>query len=310
MTNNIVKVSIIIITYNHEKYIEQAVKSILSQKINFNYEVLIGEDASTDNTSNILRRLQKNLPKYFYIYYRENNLGMMANLYDLYNKANGKYIILLDGDDYWIYDLKLQKQVDFLEKHVDFIAVAHNTVVIDKEGSVREDYNYPECKNEEYSLLDFQKGILMGQTATVLYRNYRKYNLFKDLKISVNYPEDQRINFLLASNGRIKCFQEKWSAYRYVTDEGSSYTANVKYNKNRYVNRKIFLQEIKKYAFEINNNEAKKVAETKYLATSLLYALNNYIIDYTFLTWIKDFLKAKYNLNFIKFIYWKIRNIK
>lgn len=308
-TNDII-LSIIVPTYNQEKYIEKAIYSILEQKIDFNYEVLIGEDASTDNTAEILKSLEKILPNNFYIFYRKKNMGCRNNGEDLLNKARGKYIIALEGDDYWIYRYKIKTQVEFLEKNPEYIATAHNVIVVDKNGNIRNDYRCAECKKEEYTLYDFQEGILMGQTASVLYRNYRKFNLLTDLHISVDYPPDQKLNFLLVCNGKIRCFQEKWSAYRYVTDEGSSFSATQKYNKNRFINRINFLKEIKCYAFnKANNIDAQKATETKFLI-ALLYLIVTNKINYNLFYFFKEFYKAKYKINFIRALCRRVKKLK
>lgn len=308
MNENHIMVSVIIPTYNHERFIKQAIESVLMQKVNFNYEVLIGEDCSKDKTRAVLKEMERTLPNYFHIFYRNENTGAGQNFKDLFNRAQGKYLIVLEGDDYWIYEYKLQKQVDFLENNMDYIATAHNTLVVDKYGNKLNDYKYPECKNDEYTLYDFQNFLLMGQTATILYRNFIRYHLFDDIKINVDFPGDQRKNFLFASHGKVKCFQEQWSAYRYVNNEGSSFSANVKFDKEFRKKELEFLHELRNYSFNILKDEdAKKVSETKYLFVFFCDCLLKKNIDYNFYDWIKEFLKAKYKFNFIKFFISRMR---
>ena len=303
MDEDQIMVTVIVATYNHEKYVEKAIHSVLKQKVNFEYEVLIGEDASTDSTRNILKKMEKSLPKNFQIFFREKNLGMKGNFYDLIKRAKGKYIISLESDDYWIYDLKLQKQVEFLETHPEYIAIAHNTLVVDKFGKPRKDYVYPECKKNEYTIFDFQNFILMGQTTTILYHNFYKTHIFEDIAIDINYPGDQKLNFLLACHGKIKIIQEKWSAYRYVNDEGTSFSARLKFDKEMPKKDLIFLKILLNYAYNnVNNRNAIKVAETKYLYTALVHCLRNRIDNYKISIWIQEFVKSKYKINFIKFM--------
>lgn len=226
-----IMVSVIMPTYNHEHYIEQAVRSVLMQKVNFEYEVLIGEDCSTDHTKTVLMDMESLLPQNFHIFYRCPNMGGRGknNSRDLHMRASGRYVITLEGDDYWIYDHKLQEEVDFLEAHPEFVAVAHNTWVVDHDSNERDDYRYPECKNAEYTVHDYERGILAGQTATILFRRaiYESvvYQMIRD--IPGEYPGDRRTNFLLPCIGKVRCIQEKWSAYRYVTNTGSSYSARM-----------------------------------------------------------------------------------
>lgn len=220
-----VMLSVIVATYGHERYIEQALRSILMQRTDFPYEVLIGEDYSPDGTAEALRRMEAELPDFFHIFYREQNLGEAGNNRDLQERARGKYIIFLEGDDYWIDAQKLQKQVDFLESHPDYIAVAHNTAVVDGEGNPEIGFEYPECRKEEYTLADFRDGLLAGQTATLMFRNIYRDQPFPLLTLAFPYPGDQQKNFMLAAWGRVYCIQEQMSAYRHVTSGGMSYSA-------------------------------------------------------------------------------------
>ena len=121
-------VSIWMLTYNQEKFIEQCVESVMNQQANFEYKLFIGEDVSTDNTREICKRLKKKFPNKIELFLNDRNLGVNLNakkvLEETFN-SNAKYIALLEGDDYWTDPYKLQKQVDFLELNQDYIGVAH-----------------------------------------------------------------------------------------------------------------------------------------------------------------------------------------
>ena len=112
--------SIVCITYNHEKYIEEALDSMLMQETNFPFEIIIGEDCSPDNTKNILIEYQKKYPKIIKPIIREKNIGALKNEEECILVSKGKYIAYLEGDDFWVDKLKLQKQVDFLENNSDY----------------------------------------------------------------------------------------------------------------------------------------------------------------------------------------------
>ncbi len=226
-----VDISIIVAVYNHGPYIETAIRSILMQKTDFTYEVLIGEDCSTDNSRNVLQTLEQETPDNFHYYYREKNLGVVENFTDLYSRMKGRYFIVLEGDDYWTDPRKLQVQYDFLETHPEYIAVAHNCEVVNINGEPIK-YDYPECKDEEYTLKHFLKGILPGQTTTKLMRNYYLQNLIpgKDFDVG-NYPGDQKNAFLLSVNGKVFCMQRKMSAYRLVVKGGSNYESIHRYDR-------------------------------------------------------------------------------
>ena len=124
MTSTTPKVSVVMITYNHEAYIEQAIQSILAQNCDFDVELIISNDKSTDETDAVIKRLidNTNIPQHISItyHYHQQNKGMMDNFIWTLNQASGKYIALCEGDDYWTDPLKLQKQLDFLEGNADF----------------------------------------------------------------------------------------------------------------------------------------------------------------------------------------------
>ena len=116
--------SIDVITYNHAKFIRKCLDSILMQKTNFSFEVLIHDDASTDGTADIIREYEAKYPDIIKpIYQTENqwqkNIGISKNFQ--HPRIHGKYVALCEGDDYWTDENKLQKQVDFLEKHPEKI---------------------------------------------------------------------------------------------------------------------------------------------------------------------------------------------
>lgn len=293
-----VTVSIIMSVYNHEKYIEKAIQSVLMQKLNVTYEVLIGEDCSTDNTRKILKSLEKDLPINFHIFYRNTNYGAGKNFDDLEKRTRGKYVAVLEGDDYWIYPYKLQKQIDFLESHPEYIAVSHNVEVVDKSGNRQTNYIYPECKKNNYTLYDYRDGVLPGQTASIVERNNYHGELFQDKFIlPENYPGDQRRFFMLAAYGKVYCIQKIWSAYRYVPDEGDSWTAQMKKQSQAEKSRKQneFLKAIYEYSLkEIRTKDSIIVSESMYLNFMFLSVLGVTKLDVSFNEWFQQFLKGKY----------------
>lgn len=119
------KLSVLMITYDHEKFIVQALDSVLMQEVNFDYEIVIGEDCSTDATRNILVEYQKKYPDIIRLLLPEKNLGMHRNFVETYHTCRGEYVALLEGDDYWTSPRKLQKQVEFLDAHPDCATCFH-----------------------------------------------------------------------------------------------------------------------------------------------------------------------------------------
>ncbi len=121
------KLSVCCITHNHELFIAAAIKSFLKQKTNFEYEIVIANDASTDSTHEIIEHFRKEYPKIIRYYNHDKNIGMIPNLKLALQACSEKYIALCEGDDYWTDDYKLQEQVDFLEKHSAYVGCFHNT---------------------------------------------------------------------------------------------------------------------------------------------------------------------------------------
>ena len=128
------KASVLIITYNHEKYIREAVMSVLKQKTSFDIEIVIADDCSTDKTSTILKDLQNQYPDRINLLLRNKNLGMNRNFWDGFVKCHGEYVGLLEGDDYWIDPYKLEKQVDLLVRTPQATICFGKVKMVDENG--------------------------------------------------------------------------------------------------------------------------------------------------------------------------------
>lgn len=144
-----VLVSIVCTTYNHESYIKDALNSFLTQKTDFKYEILIHDDASTDKTAEIIQSYEAMHGDLVHVIcQKENQYGKMKNflfMRDVYSKCKGKYIAFCEGDDFWIDSHKLQIQVGFLEKHLDYILTAHNAVRLNCEDGTIDAVNPYNC---------------------------------------------------------------------------------------------------------------------------------------------------------------------
>lgn len=114
------KVSVLMPTYNHEPFIAQAIESFLAQVCNFDIELIIGNDASTDNTFEIARKYAFANPDKIRLINHNSNLGLLRNYKSIIEVTQGEYFAILESDDYWTDNLKLQKQVDFLDKNPDY----------------------------------------------------------------------------------------------------------------------------------------------------------------------------------------------
>lgn len=191
-------VSIVCDTYNHVNYIRQCLDGFLMQETNFPIEILVHDDASTDGTADIVKEYEARYPDLIKpIYQTENQYskGVKVSIRYQYSRAKGKYIALCEGDDYWIDPLKLQKQVDFLEKHVGYSMCFTNAIQHYEDGLVEDTYfNDSTFLERDYEGLELFRNWLVP-TASIVCRSeifytelYRKatanpYFVFGDILI-------------------------------------------------------------------------------------------------------------------------------
>lgn len=143
------KVSVIMITYNHEKFIEQAIKSVLMQKTNFDFELIIGEDCSTDSTRSIVKKYYNMYPSVIRLVLPESNVGPGKNYTSVYKACSGEYVALLEGDDYWLSEDKLQKQADYLDLRRE-CSMCFSNAIIHYEDGRKKDEKFVKNDNKKY----------------------------------------------------------------------------------------------------------------------------------------------------------------
>lgn len=205
-------VSVCMITYNHEPFIRQAIDGILSQECNFSFELVIGEDKSSDNTRAICQEFEEKYPEIIKIHLRETNIGVIQNFIKTLKVCTGKYIALCEGDDYWTDPQKLQKQVDFLENNEDF-AICFHTVKVwkEKEQIMVNDFITREVP-EISDIYDLAVGNFI-HTPSAVFRQYEK--VLNDLnELGELCVGDYPLFMLLARYGRIKKYTEDMGVYR------------------------------------------------------------------------------------------------
>lgn len=250
-------VSIVCLAYNHERYIKEALDSFLTQQTDFNYEVLVHDDASTDNTAKIIKEYELKYPNIIKpIYQTENQYskGIKISWAFAYPKARGKYIALCEGDDFWVDLLKLQKQVDFLEMHDECSLCVHRAIVYDnatksKIGEIRPSHQNSYFSTEQIILGD---GDIFATNSMV----FRKEFALTLPKFYLNAPiGDYPLNIYLSLCGKVYYFDDCMSAYR-VNVEGS-WTST---HKN-FDTKVELLDKIEKMFFEINQYTNFKYSE-------------------------------------------------
>lgn len=123
-----IKVSVLMLTYNQERYIDEAIRSVMLQETDFPFELVIGNDASSDRTGKLCEAWQKKYPQQIVLLNRKENLGLQQNFIQTYARCRGTYIAICEGDDYWTDKYKLQLQADFLDSHPDYSTCFHRVI--------------------------------------------------------------------------------------------------------------------------------------------------------------------------------------
>ena len=203
------KVSVAIVTYNHEAFLAKALDSVLMQRTDFEYEIVVGEDCSTDTTRSILVDYQKRFPGKFVLFLNEKNLGMYKNGAQVLQACRGEYIAMLDGDDYWTSPDKLQKQVDFLAKHPECTVCYHDALIVHEDNS-EEPIHYRPKQKAFSSLEDLLLDNFIPTAAVMFHREVlgRVPAWAETLKMG-----DWVLHVLNALNGKIGYLDETMSVY-------------------------------------------------------------------------------------------------
>lgn len=129
-------VSICMNTFRHESFIRQAIEGVMMQQTTFPFQLVIGEDASDDNTRSVCEEMQQQYHEKILLLPGDQNHGQNRNLFRTLKACTGKYIALCEGDDYWIDPLKLEKQVAFLDNHPEYVMCFHPVRTVDKNGAL------------------------------------------------------------------------------------------------------------------------------------------------------------------------------
>lgn len=204
--------SICLITYNQENFIQKAIKKVFEQELNFPVEFIISNDCSPDKTDETIKEIIKEAPQNFQIKYfnHEKNLGALQNFSFAINQCSGKYIAYFEGDDYWDFSKKIKTQVDFLENHPDFAICCHNLTLLEKDNFITHSYLDKAHVKDISTIEDLAKFNFIA-TLTAVFRNVEK----KLPDWILNSPiGDLPMFMMVAKHGKIKFINEKWAVYR------------------------------------------------------------------------------------------------
>ncbi len=248
-----VEVSVVILTYNHAKYIQECLDSVLSQKTNFRFEILVGDDASLDDTPDILREYMDKYSSIFHLVLRKENVGPTRNVYDLFQKAEGRYIAFVEGDDYWTDVHKLQIQYDFLESNPSYSFCTHRCIRVDANGiplskQLEEWWSMPAGKT--ITVKDLDGTHMPGYALTQLIRNFWKENAHD---WSIQYKAhpllgDHTTFLLLLLQGNGFIIDRVMGHYRRVTNGQDNAISMLYRNPNFYYEQFLYFLRLEDYA--------------------------------------------------------------
>ena len=215
-------VSILVMAYNHETYIAECLDSILIQKTNFAFEIILGEDQSNDGTREVCQDYAKRYPEKIKLFLRSRKdvIYINGNATGRYNflenlkACRGKYIALCEGDDYWTDPLKLQKQVDFLEANSDYSICFHKVQIIKSNKLISDtiiEKRYENIKKFPATVIDLLKQGNFMHTASVVFRNNIRYF---PMEFAYSPVGDYFLHIINAQYGYIKRLDEVMAVYR------------------------------------------------------------------------------------------------
>ncbi|MBR2746517.1 MAG: glycosyltransferase family 2 protein [Erysipelotrichaceae bacterium] len=224
-----IEVSVAVITYNMEGYLRQLLDSILKQKTSFKYEIVVDDDCSPDNSRQILQEYKNRYPDIFYLSLRDKNVGGSKNMYGVLKQCRGKYIAILEGDDWWEAEDKLQYQYDFMETHPEYIGMYCNSwCELSRTESiqrVRRNITEPMiCSLKDFMSFHFFDR-LPNSTDTAFFKNI--FNNAEEREIDVFYKAhnmvwDQSLALILYGKGNVYVDPRIVSHHRTIVEKGGT----------------------------------------------------------------------------------------
>ena len=257
MIHNNPIVSVCVITYNQENFIGETLDGILMQKCDFPFEIVIGEDHSTDSTRNICEDYAMKYPDTIRLLPSERNYGMNPNFIRTLRACSGEFIAVCEGDDYWTDELKLQKQADILRQNSNYSACITNAKLINENKEFIRLY----LNGQEEGCVSRRKLIMRGgasyPTASILFRNNKDiFNVMGDIK---ELAGDNILILVLAMLGDVYYLDEITCVYRIW--QGGVYTKKSKNIKDAILRKKNTVKGLKKFLKIVPRDYRKYVKE-------------------------------------------------
>lgn len=225
-----VDVSVAMMTYYHESYVGRAIESVLAQDTSYTYEIVISDDCSQDGTRKILKEYQSKYPDIIRLNFNEKNLGISNNNYQTRLLCRGRYIATLSGDDYWIDKRKIQKQVEFLDNHLDYYAAA--TCIegrFDNDNEAFAIYPKKKYRGVTIDLKMYLKGAMFGTNGMMMRNAYlteegRQY--FSLVPQASRFIDDATENILVLQKGKVYVSEDRAVVYHVNRDTTGKHNFN------------------------------------------------------------------------------------
>ena len=267
------KVSVYCLVYNHERYLDTALQGFVNQKTNFDYEVFVHDDASTDNSKSIIEGYAQLYPQIIKpIYQQENQYSKGINIFTTFilPRMSGEYIAVCEGDDFWTEPLKLQRQVDFLDRHLDYVACVHNTTIINMRTHKKR-LKHSQLEEGDISFADaVYGGGRSYHTSSLVYRiqyaTMKRPDFFRIAeKMNVgDYP----LALYLTLSGKVKFLNYNMSLYRFGTENSWSNRIHMNQYGDAHMHQTMpdMLKEVNQYTnYEYNGILKDEIMKRQFL---------------------------------------------
>ena len=228
MKDEKIKVSVTLLSYKHAKYIRQCLDSILAQKVNFRYEIIVGDDCSEDGTKEILLEYKEKYPDIFVLVLNEKNQGATRNAYNIAKLCRGEYISGGESDDYWIDDNRMQKEADFLDTHPEYVAVFTNFINVDPNGDNPYISMLSWQVNKKYTMKSLLRYGMVLHGNTCMRRNVLPTSGEKYEKVRFAAPTmgDVVLRTMIYDKGPVFCLPDVTHAHREGGADKTSFFSN------------------------------------------------------------------------------------
>ncbi|KQS48649.1 MAG: glycosyl transferase [Flavobacteriaceae bacterium] len=226
------KISVCMITYNHENYIREAIEGVLMQNIDCDMELIISNDCSTDTTDAVIKEIIQSHPKGSLIkyFFHEQNLGMMPNFIFALKQCSGEYVALCEGDDYWTDENKLQKQIAFLDNNKKYAGCFHNVLVINEMVSDFKPKPWREYDKHDFTQPDTFSRLALFHTCSFVFRQrFLEFpTWFEKVKSG-----DMALFSIISAKGKLRLIDGIMAVYRKNERGVTSGQKIIDYHKNR-----------------------------------------------------------------------------